>query len=141
MMKTVLVSKSKRWLALVWLIGIVLPGGLLFVQSLLGFYGDDTTDVTRWFIAAVSPSGGLIVAVLVADAGTPRGEDRRVETLVFQIALGVSLLYLAALWLLILYARAAEGGLPQLAKELGGWLSGLQGVVTLVLGVFFVRRK
>ena len=141
MMKTVLISKSKRWLALVWLLGIVLPGALLFVQSVMGFYGDETTDVARWFIAAVSPTGGLIIAVLVADAGTPRGEDRRVEVLIFQIALGVSLCYLAALWLLILYARAAEGGLPQLAKELGGWLTGLQGVVTLVLGVFFVRRK
>ncbi len=141
MTKTVFISKAKRRLALVWLIGIALPGALLFVQSMMGFYGDDGAEVGRWFIAAVSPTGGLILAVLVADAGGPTPPDRRVGALIFQIALGVSLLYLAALWLLILYARAADGGVLALTREMGMWLTALQGAVTLVLGVFFVRRK
>ena len=140
-MKTVLVSRGKQQLALLWLTGIALPGCLLFVQSVQGFYGDDAQEVARWFIGAVSPTGGLIVAALVADAGVSRAKDLRVSGLIYRIALGVSVLYLLALWTLILYARAADGGLPQLAKDLGGWLNGLQGVVTLVLGVFFVRKS
>jgi hypothetical protein len=142
MVDTLPLKHCKRRLAATWLIGVGAPFMLLVAQSLLGHFGNSATEVWSWFLASTTPTLGLIVAVLAAEALQRDPGTRRVDRFFYRLSLGFSVLYLLLLSAIILIepVRAAEGGLPQLIRESGSWLTAMQGLVTASLGVFYVRK-
>jgi len=142
MADTLPLKHCKRRIALTWLVGAGLPFLLLVVQSLLGHFGASAAEVWSWYLGAVMPTLGLIIAVLASEAVQHDPGTRPVDAFFYRLSLGLSMLYLALLMLLILIEplRGAEGGLPQLIRESGSWLTAVQGLVTASLGVFYVRK-
>jgi len=142
MADTLPLKVAKRRIALVWLFGAGGPFALLAAQSLIGHYGDSATAVWSWFLGAVSPTLGLIIAVLAADAVQRDPGTREVDRFFYRLALGLSLAYLLALLAVILSEPLVQpdGGLPELVRNSGAWVGALQGLVTAALGVFYVRK-
>ena len=138
-------KRCKRIIASVWLLGAGLLFALLLVQCLSNHYGESQSQVWGWFLGAVSPTVGLIVAVLAAEAMTQdEAGEHSVDAFFYRVAVGVSVVYLLALWAIVLMPAIRADlvdGLPGLINETGQWLSTLQGLVTASLGVFYVRKK
>jgi len=144
MSEKVPLRRCKRVIALVWLIGAGLLFVVLVTQSLNGHFGSSQGQVWSWYLSAVSPSLGLIIAVLAAEALQDAGEVHEVDGFFYRIALGVSALYLLSLWAVVLMEPLRPDltqGLPELSSQANQWLGGIQGLVTAALGVFFVKTK
>jgi len=138
------VKRCKRVIALVWFVGAGLLFALLAIQSLRGYYGQSQSQVWSWYLGAVSPTLGLIVAVLAAEAMQDEPSAHPVDTFFYRIAVGVSVVYLLSLWAIVLMVplrNDLKDGLPELTAQEGQWLGALQGLVTAALGVFYVRKK
>lgn len=116
---------------------------MLVFESLTDHFGSSQGPVLSWFLSSVSPSLGLIVAVLAMDAQSKAQGERTVDSFFYKVAVGLSSGYLLALWAVVVFGqmRNAPGGLPDVISQSGQWLSVLQGLVTASLGVFFVKRK
>ncbi|MGP1677545.1 MAG: hypothetical protein ACTS6J_10360 [Burkholderiales bacterium] len=131
----------KRRLAITWLIGAGLPFLLLVVQTLIGHYGDTAQQVWSWFLASVTPTIGLIVAVLATEALQQVAGDRPVDAFFYRLSLGLSIFYLLLIWLVLLITPVSPVGLPQMIQDSAAWLGAMQGFVTAALGVFYVKKK
>lgn len=134
-------AHCKRRLAITWLIGAGLPFLLLVVQTLIGHYGDTTQQVWSWFLASVTPTVGLIIAVLATQALQQAIADRPVDAFFYRLSLGLSIFYLLLIWLMLLVAPLSTVELSQMIHDSGAWLGAMQGFVTAALGVFYVREK
>lgn len=130
-------------LMLVWLIG---GGGILvmlFILTLNNVYGPADKTVWNWFAPFVVPTVALMLGVVGANATRDPSEDseRTVDKAFYRIAMGFSAAYLAAL-LFVVAASVSETdvkGLEQLLERTSLYITGAQGLVGIILGVFFVK--
>jgi hypothetical protein len=134
---------SRKVIATLWFIGALLLFSILIVQSLFGKYGSRTEEAWGWFLPTVMPTLSLIVGVLVSEA-TGRNRSSKsgeVATFMFLLAIGLSALYLM-LVVLVLLLQPFTGLSPiEVMKRSNLWLGPLQGLVSAVLGVFFLRGE
>ena len=143
MAEPLLISRCKAHLSRVWTVGVLITIALLAYQSVfLDYYGDSTGDVWKWYMGAVSPTIGLIVAVRLTDQRTTARTDKEADPDLFRWARWLSIVYLLSLLGIVMVSawRAPLGGLPELARGNGAWLTSLQGLITGVLAGFYVKK-
>ena len=157
-------EKCKKVLAAIWLIGFLIPFGILSLQTIQGsFWGGKESEAWALFTPMILPTVGLIIGVLVADAMNPTVEDKKVNGAIFWVTLALSLLYLGLVISIFLAlpgmaanaadvtqaadaankdtAKAATSGLLDAFKRSGLMLGAIQGLVTTTLGVFFINKN
>ncbi len=137
-------TKAKNLLATLWSIWLVLMLFLMIAQTIGGNYNNKqgVFDAWGWWATTVLPVPSLIVTVLVTDALGQGIRKDTVSKFLFILTLTFSLVYiLAATATIILspfYSRADPLGLMQLSHL---WLGPLLGLVTALVGVFFVHTE
>jgi hypothetical protein len=134
-------DKAKKIISLPWFIISGLLFTVIFFQSLIGFYGEKVNDVWSWFLPTVLPTLSLIISVIVSDAITVEKELKKVNYFVFIISLIVSIFYLLSISVVILGGPIFGFTLLGIMKVSNFGLSPLLGVVTLCLGVFFIKKE
>jgi hypothetical protein len=139
------VYRAQQVLSAQWFILSMLAAGVLLIQTIVGTYGDQVERAWSWFLPNVIPILTLILTVLVAEA-RGAGKTGTVGRFIYRLTIGLSLIYL----LLILGCLSA---FQWLAREFAGmrrlellelsnlFLSPLQALVGLALGLFFVSRQ
>jgi 1,4-dihydroxy-2-naphthoate octaprenyltransferase len=143
-------SASRKALGTIWLAGFFIPLLLLIVMTNNGSL-QDTTAAWGWFLPTMLPTVSLIVAVFVADAINPGARDRRagratrasrVSRFFFVMACLFSVVYTGLVLLVALEMprTTSPAKLTDLLKNSNIYLGPIQGLVTAVLGVFFVNR-
>ena len=141
MSNTISTKKCKRGLATLWLsIGLFLFL-IMIVQSLGGKYGEKAEEAWKWFLPTLLPTLLLIVGVLVADATSASKTGRRVDRFVFQIAFGLSLLYLLLVAVTLFYQPFSRQTPLQFMSLSNLWLGPFQGLVAAALGAFFTEAE
>lgn len=140
-MKRLPIGACRRQLAVLWFSAALLLLVILVVQSLGGKYGSRTGEAWGWLLPAIMPTLSLMLGVLVLSATTQDATKQSVEPFLFHLAFGVSVAYFVMLALVPLVQPLTSSPPLELMKLSGLWLGPLQGIVTGVLGVFFVRSE
>ena len=135
---TISYTKSKQKIAILWLISGAFLFLILTLQTFTGKHGDGADDVWKWFLGAILPTLSLMIGVFVADFGK-ESKDRQVSRFLFRLAFYLSLFYLLMVSALLLGQPVTEKTLKDLIDAFSLPLQGLQGLVGLILGVFFVK--
>jgi hypothetical protein len=134
---------AQQRLAVVWFVG----GGLAFVWLMLqtwgGLYADTQAakNAWSWFSAAILPTLSLMIGVLAHQATTSKKQNpRKAPILVFRIGFCLSVLYMLAVFAVVVLARGYANPTGFLMDS-SLYLGLLQGLVGAALGVFFASPK
>ena len=123
---------------------------VLFLQCLLGHYGDKWQEALNWFGATITPMltlmlGGFVAKVAQKQAARKKAARKpsandMVEGFPFFFAFVSCLVYLLACFLVLLVSPVVDT--PPLAtlKVFEQWLHLIQGVCGISLGWFFVSK-
>ena len=132
---------AKKRLAMVWLGGASFLFLVLVVQSLFNHYGDRVDQAWGGLLPTIMPTLALIVAVYAAEArGRATSKSGPVDRFTFQLALGLSAFYLLVVSATILVEPFVMRSSIELMQQSNLYLGPLQGVVSAVIGIFFVLR-
>jgi cobalamin synthase len=130
---------ARKRLALAWFAG----AGVCFVVLLFISFFASTADLTglwEWFLPAIVPNLSLIIGVLVYTQRQQVATDTRIDPFLYRLALWLSLLYVLLLLLPLVFFPVTGKTLPELLDISRLWLAAVQGLVTGVMGAFFVRQ-
>jgi len=133
------IQVARRRLATVWFAGAGVCFILLLAISLFGS-GVDQVRLWDWFLHATVPNLSLILAVLVYVQQQNAPTDTPVDAFLYALAQWLSVFYLILLLLPLLVFPLTGKSLPELLDTSRLWLAGVQGLVTGVMGAFFVRQ-
>jgi hypothetical protein len=140
MMTRISITKCKRQLATVWFVGSAAIFLVVFLQTIFGRYSAKATDAWGWFLPTVIPTLSLMIGVFVAD--TMRDiHDKVIDPFVYRLAFILSITYFAVVLATIALQPFADVQPLELLKMSNLWLAPLQGLVTGILGVFFVKAE
>jgi hypothetical protein len=133
--------KSKQSLAILWFTcsGIVFV--IVIIQSFLGYYGANLTDAWGWLLPTIVPTQSLIIGVLVSDALGRGRKPEYVDQIIFNIAFGLSAMYLLTVIGQILFQPFSPTSPIELMKQSHLWLGPFQGLVSASLGAFFINKQ
>lgn len=130
---------ARKRLALLWFVG---AGACFAVLLFISFFGRrvDLPGLWDWFLPAIVPNLSLIIGVLVYAQRQPRRAELEVDAFLYRLALGLSALYVLLVMLPLLFFPLTGKTLPELLDISRLWLAAVQGLVTAVMGAFFVRQ-
>jgi hypothetical protein len=132
---------AKKVLASIWFGS----GGVLFLviflQTLLGHYGEKVGDAWSWFLPTIMPTGSLIIGVLVSDAFGKSEPRKTVNRFTFNLSLILTIVYLIAVSLVIFLGPLVNVSPLDLMKSSNLGLGPLQGLVSACLGIFFIGKE
>ena len=100
----------------------------------------DLAGLWDWFLPAIVPNLSLIIGVLVYTQRQQTAVDIHMDEFLYQIAFWLSFLYVLLLLLPLVFFPATGKPLPELQTISRLWLPAIQGLVTGVMGAFFVRH-
>lgn len=133
-------NRGKNLLALVWFIGFIPPFLILAARTFVGtYYGGKETEAWSWFSPNIVPTLGLIVSSVAAAATGEDAVERKISSGFFAFTFGLSLFYLVIFNLIFLLEPLVNSPPLEIFKRSSLFLGILQGFVTTVLGVFFIR--
>ena len=124
----------------VWLIGAGSTAFLLVVISILRGRSDAARDIWSWFLPLVLPTLGLMIGVVGAAAAGGNVEGRVRKSFV-DIAIGLSMAYLAVLALTVLMEPFSPLKGSALYAMSNYYLGPFQGLVVAALGYLFTSGK
>lgn len=131
-------ARARSLLTRVWLIGSAAPTLLLVMQSILGKYPETIRDVWSWYMPLVAPTIALMIGIQGGAAFG--GRDRLVKRSFYEIALWLSIAYLAIISVTIfLEPFSAMKGMALYGTSTY-WLAPLQGLVVGALGYLFTSE-
>ena len=130
---------ARKRLALAWFAG---AGVCFAVLLFISFFGRkvDLAGLWDWFLHATVPNLSLIIGVLVYAHRQHAAGETTVDPFPYRLALWLSLLYLMLLLLPLLFFPLTGKTLPDLLNISRLWMAAMQGLVTGVMGAFFVRQ-
>lgn len=134
-------SVCRRRLAILWLGGAGVVFVLLFLQSVLGRYGENVAKAWGWFLPTVMPTLSLIIGVLAIAATRKAAGDKEVDRFFYRLAFGLSAFYLLLVALTLLLQPFLPFAPLELMQQSNLWLGPLQGLVSAALGIFFVKGE
>jgi len=108
-------------------------------QTLGGKYGGQVDKAWSWFIPTVLPILSIIVGAVAYEA---RREPQSVtaDRLAFHLSVGLSLFYLLLVIATVLFQPLSRMTPLELMSVSNLWLGPVQGLVGIVVGVFFASR-
>lgn len=127
-------------LALLWFAGAGILFLLLFVQSILGRYGERSGEVWEWYTSVLVPVLTLIAGAFFYDRSSASTRSDSVKPMVFQITFWMSVLYLVVVNAAILLSPLSPMSPLELMEMSELALGVLQGAMMAALGVFFVSK-
>ncbi len=136
-----LVRKCQKRLALVWFCGVGVLFILVMLQSVFGRYTGQTEKAWAWFLPTMMPTFSLILGVLVAESFCKSRAKNTVDSFLYRVALGLSVCYFFVVFLTIALQPLAPISPLALLEMSNLWLAPLQGIVSAVLGAFFVKTS
>ena len=144
-MKSLTLRSCKNRLATIWLVGVAAVFVLFLIQSVLRKYPGSLQEAWQWFLPTWLPTLSLMVGVFVADASREPHKENLPDPFIYKLARGLSVFYLIVLLLtLLLEPLATRAGTADSAlsflKMSNLWLAPLQGLVSAILGAFFIKR-
>lgn len=139
MTTTVSINACKKRLAVLWFSFGLILFVLLIIQSTFGKFGPKVEEAWAWFLPTLMPTLSLIVGVLVLDITSPKQKNKRIDPFLFRLAFSLSTIYLVLVAFIPLMQPFTGIPTVDLMKRSNLWLGPLQGVVTAVLGAFFVK--
>ncbi|MGV3660823.1 MAG: hypothetical protein ACO1TE_11585 [Prosthecobacter sp.] len=95
----------------------------------------------KWALNAVLPSISLIIGALLSNLGAPPRQESSqvVEARQFRLAYGVSLFYLAILFVILLASLSVNKLPVEVLDASSIWIGPCQGISGTILSVFYVR--
>jgi hypothetical protein len=133
-------DRQRSALSVLWFLMCGVMFLLMFIYDIKNTpYGDQTKEVWSWMLPNIVPTLTLMVSVFVLEAKGQGGEVARPGALLFRLAFALSLFYLAALLVLVVYGNFADDPLRKLQAS-GVYLGPFQGLVTAALGAFFIKK-
>lgn len=133
-------KNSQRHLAVIWIIGSIIPFTIILFQTMFEKYGSNGNEVWGWLSSNILSTLLLIITVVVADALKQDQETQTVDRFVFRLTIFLSIAYLASLSLPLLIQPFLQIKSLELIKQSSLWLTPLQGLLSITLGVFFVQK-
>ncbi|MEI6748381.1 MAG: hypothetical protein ACOYMF_01150 [Bacteroidales bacterium] len=132
---------AKRALASIWFI----IGGILFLvvflQTLLGHYGDKVNEAWSWLIPMIFPTLSVIIGVFVGDSLGKNDTSLLVDSFIFKLTIALSVVYLLAISLVIFINPLTEFDAITMMKMSNFGLGPLQGIVIAAMAIFFVKKE
>ena len=144
------VRTAQKWLIGEWFVLGGLLALVLFLQCLLGHYGDKRQDALNWFGATIAPTLTLMLGGFAAKVAqeTARKKAARkppagdvVEGFPFFFAFGVCLVYLVACFAVVLLSPLAVTPPLDTLRASEQWLHLIQAASGATLGWFFVSKQ
>jgi len=132
-------AKCKRLLATLWFTGSGVIFFIVSFQTILGRYGENANEAWGWLLPTVMPTLSLIIGVMVMDALGRGTKIKTVDRFIFTLAFGLSVVYLLMVVLMILMQPFSSLSPLELMKQSNLWLGPFQGLVSALLGAFFIR--
>jgi hypothetical protein len=136
------VNEAQRRLARLWGIGAGAEFAILVWESTVGrvFGPPSVSDAWQWFLPLITPFLTLIIASVVAEAFRANQSIARSSDLAFTLAKWLSISYLCAI-ALSLFGAAWLSEPMGVLKTSSLWLTPIQAMVSIALGVFFTQRR
>src|SRR5260370_14797423 len=137
------VNKAQLRLATLWGIGAAIVSGILIWESPLArvFGSMAVHDAWQWFLALITPFLALILTTVVAEASRANPSQAKSSNLAFSSALWLSVFYLVAIACALLAAAWISDPPVGALKTSSLWLTPLQAMVSIALGVFFTQSR
>lgn len=132
------IAEAQGRLATLWISGAAVVGALLLAQTVLGKYGGQTEKAWSWFAPTVFPTLTIIVTAWFGTAAAAR--EQTVEPRHFQMAFGLSLVYLAVVAGTLLVQPFSAWTPMELLAMSHAWLGPTQGLAGIGVGKFFASR-
>ena len=117
---------------------------ILIAQTMLGVYGDQTQRAWTWLLPNISPTAGLLISTVFYQAFVgDNAKAQEVDTFAYRLALGIIVFYFVVLIPTFFVSNLVTSDKTPIAMiEMSSyWLGPLQGVVEIVIGFFFMRKK
>jgi hypothetical protein len=140
-MSQVLMVNARKKLSVIWFsIGGILFL-ILFIQTMTnpGLY-KDISEAWSWFLPNVVPTLSLMIGVFIAEAMSTGELTQSVNSFIYRLSLVLSIVYLLAIAIVILYIPVSGQNPHELMKNSNLALGPLQGIVSGVLVLFFTKK-
>lgn len=132
------IAAAQGRLATLWISGAAAVGALLLIQTILGKYGGQTEKAWSWFAPTVFPTLTIIVTAWFGTAAGAR--EQTVDPRHFQMAFGLSLVYLAVVAGTLLVQPFSAWTPMELLAMSHAWLGPTQGLAGIGVGKFFASK-
>lgn len=133
-------SKGQQNIALLWFCGGGFAMIVLIVQSIAGTWGSWVSDAWSWLLPTILPTLTLILSTVTMEAIQQRASRREVNVFAYRLCLGLSAFYLICVVSLLLAVNFLQIKPLELMKMSSLWLAPLQGLLSGIIGVFFVNQ-
>lgn len=134
-------EKCKKKLSLLWFIGAGFLFLTLIAQTIGKFYGTKADEAWSWFLPTIMPTLSLIIGVFVIEATGKSEKKKSVDNFIYRLAFILSLVYLIIVALTIYISPFTSFTAFELMKTSNYWLGPLQGLVSAVIGIFFIKKE
>lgn len=148
-------TQCQRRLLLIWYIGAAPAFLVLIGQTFSDYYGTSTEQAWGWFLPNVLPTLLLVTGIVTQGARKQPTAEQSVERYYLRLALALSIVYLGAVSLALLYLpfflQSQPEGLDESARcgpscieflnRSNLFLGPFQGLVSAAMGAVFVTTK
>lgn len=132
--------KCRTNLFILWLVCSIVLVIIMWLQIAFGHYGDKGRQAIEWLLPTISPTLALVVGVWAKDALDTRTTNIYVKKDIYRVSLIVSIGYFIFILLAILLQPFVALEPLEFLTESNLVLGLFQGVVTAVIGIFFIQK-
>jgi cytochrome c-type biogenesis protein CcmH/NrfF len=133
-------SKGQQSIAILWFIGGGLAMTILIAQSMAKTWGSWVSDAWSWLLPAILPTLTLIISTVVVESTQQRKSRTEVNSFAYYLCIGLSAFYLICVLTVLLSINFVQIKPLDLMKMSSLWLAPLQGLLSGIIGVFFVKQ-
>ena len=130
---------AQKKIAMLWLI-VSFVLFLIFLILSLTKYKEVDSQIWNWFLPNIIPTLSLILGVFVSEFFNSKKNRKQVVLFYFNLTFYMSLCYLMIFFVLII-VDGLDSNLPltEIIAKSNLYLGPLQGLVTITMGLFFVK--
>lgn len=132
-------TECKRSLTTLWFSGSGILFFLIILQSILGKFGQKSSEVWSWFLPTITPTLSLVLSVHVMDAIGKGVKIEKADGFLFKLTYRISLAYLLAVLLIFFLHPFSSIPIFDLMILSNLWLGPFQGLVAAAMGAFFMK--
>jgi len=114
---------------------------ILIAQSIAGTWGTWVSDAWSWLLPTILPTLTLIISTVAVEATQHRASRTEVNSFAYYLCLGLSAFYLLCVVTILITVNFVQIKPLELMKMSSLWLAPLQGLLSGIIGVFFVKQK
>jgi TRAP-type C4-dicarboxylate transport system permease small subunit len=130
-------KEARKRLAITWLTftGAILC--LLVGQQLNGKFEDKSKDAWLWFTSNITPFLTLVLSGFILDINSK--QSIKVDKIYYRLSNYISIFYLMFIMAIMLFSPFSNLGEVQLMKETNLFLTIIQSILSILIGVFYLQ--